>query len=324
MTTSRRTLLGASLAALAAAPRRAAAQAFPVAGRPVVIIVPYAPGGGVDTAARMIASGLEKELGGVVQVSNRPGAGSQIGATEMTRARPDGHTMLFAVLPTLITHYLDPGRNARYTRRDFQPVALHHISPVSFAVRTESPYRTLRDLVEAARARPETISVADSGLMATPHLGVLMLQAAAGVKFVSVHYSGGAPSVTAVLGGHVDVLAGGGSDVLGPMNAGTFRVLGTTGEKRDQLLPSVPTLREQGFDVQVASAGGLLAPAGTPPEVVAKLAEAVRRVMTAPGYSAQMSRLGLFPEFRGPAEYASYWENDEARMRPIMAAITQK
>ena len=320
MRTTRRLLLAAPLLAV---PGIAAAQAWPGPGRPVQIIVPYAPGGGVDTAARMIAAGLERELGGQFVVLNRPGAGSQIGATEMIRARPDGHTLLFGVLPTLITHYLDPSRNARYTRRDFQPVALHHISPVSFAVRANSAYATMRDLVTAARAQPEAISVSDSGLMATPHLGVLMLELAAGVRFNSVHFNGGAPSVTAVLGGHAEVVAGGGSDVLGPMTEGSFRVLGSTGETRDPLLPTVPTLREQGFDVVVASAGGLAAPAGTPAELVAALAQAMRRVMAEPAYDAAMRRFGLVPEWRGPEDYAAYWDRDEERMRPVMAAIAR-
>ncbi|WP_170985187.1 tripartite tricarboxylate transporter substrate binding protein [Roseomonas sp. AR75] len=317
--TTRRVLLAAPLLAV---PRLAAAQSWP-AGRAITIIVPYAPGGGVDTAARMIAAGLERELSTGVQVLNRPGAGSQIGITEFLRSRPDGLTLAFAVLPTLITHYLDPSRRAPYTRADFRTVALHHISPVSFAVRSASPWPSIGNLVEAARARPEAISVSDSGLMATPHLGVLMLQMAAGVRFNSIHFNGGAPSVTALLGGHVDVLAGGGSDVLGPLSEGSFRVLGTTGEQRDPLLPGVPTLREQGLDVVVASAGGLLAPAGTPDEAVARLAEAVRAVMAAPAYDQAMRRFGLVPDWKGPADYAAYWERDEARMRPIMAALAR-
>jgi tripartite-type tricarboxylate transporter receptor subunit TctC len=320
MSLTRRALVAAPLLAL---PRLAIAQAWPAPGRPVQIIVPYAPGGGVDTAARMIAAGLEREMGGQFQVLNRPGAGSQIGATEMTRARPDGQTLLFGVLPTLITHYLDPSRNARYTRRDFRPVALHHVSPVSFAVKTGSPHVSMRDLVAAARARPEAISIGDSGLMATPHLGVLMLEAAAGARFTAVHFAGGAPSVTAVLGGHVEVVAGGGSDVLGPMTEGAFRVLGTTGESRDPLLPAVPTLREQGFDVVVASAGGLIAPAGTPDAIVGSLAQAMRSVMAQPAYDEAMRRFGLVPEWQGPAAYAAYWDRDEERMRPVMAAIAK-
>ena len=143
------------------------------------------------------------------------------------------------------------------------------------------------------------------------------------MRFNPVHFNGGAPSVTAVLGGHVDAVAGGGSDVLAPLTQGSFRVLGTTGEQRDPLLPGVPTLREQGFDVVVASAGGVLTPAGTPPGAVATLAEAVRRVMADPAYDAAMRRFGLVPEFQGPEAYTTYWERDEARMRPIMAALAR-
>jgi tripartite-type tricarboxylate transporter receptor subunit TctC len=313
-------MLGASIAGLLAAPRGARA-AWPLPGRPVTLIVPYAPGGGVDTSARMIAAGLEREFAAPVQVLNRPGAGSQIGATELVRARPDGHTLLWAVLPTLITHYLDPARQARYTRADFQPVALHHVSPVVFAVRAASPYRSLRDLVEAARAAPEAITISTSGLMATPHIGILMLQAATGARFTAVHFTGGPPSVTALVGGHVDVVAGGSSDVVTQFAAGSFRVLGTTGEAPEPLLPGVPTFRAQGYDVVVASAGGMLAPAGTPMEIVGQIAEAMRRIMAEPAYAERMRQFGLDPIHQGPAAYAAYWARDEARMRPIMAAM---
>ncbi len=319
MWATRRAALAAPITAMAG-PTQAQAT-WPQPGRPITLIVPYAPGGGVDTSARMIAAGMEKEFPVPVQVLNRPGAGSQIGATELVRARPDGHTLLWGVLPTLATHYLDPTRGARYTAADFQPVALHHVSPVVFAVRADSRFRTLREMVEAARAAPESVSISTSGLMATPHLGILMLQQETGARFTSVHFTGGPPSVTALVGGHVDAVAGGTSDVASQFASGAFRVLGTTGDGPEPLLPGVATLRAQGFDVVVASAGGMLAPAGTPMPVVEQLSEAMRRIMAQPGYAERLRQFGLEPAHQGPAAYAAYWARDEARMRPIMAAV---
>jgi tripartite-type tricarboxylate transporter receptor subunit TctC len=171
---------------------------FP-AGKPITIIVPYAAGGTTDVGARLLAELLEKELSTPVQVVNKPGSASQVGLTELVNAKPDGYTLSYGVLPTIITHYLDPERRAPYTRENFQPVALHHLVPAMLAVRTDSPYKTLNDLIEAAKANPGQIKVSDSGLMANPHLSVLLLERAAGVRFASVHFDGGAPSVTALL-----------------------------------------------------------------------------------------------------------------------------
>src|SRR5690349_24290899 len=129
----------------------AGAQAFPVKGRTITLIVPYAPGGVTDTGARLMAAGLEKELATSVVVLNKAGAASQIGLTELVRAKPDGYTLSYVVLPTVTTHYLVPGRDVPYTRTSFQPVAMHHFVPQTISVRTDSPYKTLADLVEAAR-----------------------------------------------------------------------------------------------------------------------------------------------------------------------------
>src|SRR5271170_3131938 len=132
-----------------------AAQAadFPEHGRPITIIVPYAPGGATDTGARLMAAALEPLLNTSVQVVNRAGAASQVGLTQLVRSKPDGYTLSYVVVPTVVTHYLDPARQAIYTRESFQPIARHTTSPAMLAVQSDSPYRTLKDLVEAARAR---------------------------------------------------------------------------------------------------------------------------------------------------------------------------
>ena len=214
------------------------------------------------------AAALERDLGTPVQVLNRAGAASQIGLGELVRARPDGYTLSYAVLPTVVTHYLEAPRMPPYTRESFAPVGNHHLSPQTLSVRAESPHRSLRDLVEAARARPESISVSTSGQLAVPHSQVLMLESVANVRFISVHYTGGAPSVTALLAGHVEVLAGGTADALPHYRSGAFRVLSIATAARDASMPDVPTMREQGFDVIAVSATGIVAPAGTPGEAV--------------------------------------------------------
>ena len=137
----------------------ACAQGYPRAGRPITLMVPYAPGGATDTGARLMAAGMEPILKTSVQVVNRPGAGSEVGLTQLVRARPDGYTLSYLVVPTVVTHYLDPARQAIYTRASFQPIGRHFLSPAMLAVRSDSSYRTLKDLIDAARATPGAITV---------------------------------------------------------------------------------------------------------------------------------------------------------------------
>jgi tripartite-type tricarboxylate transporter receptor subunit TctC len=310
--------------ALAAVTSETSAQDFPAKGKPITLVVPYAAGGVTDVTARLMATGLEKELGATVQVANKPGAASQLALTELTRAAPDGYTLSYAVLPTVTTHYLDPTRAAVYTRANFQPIAMHHLTWMMLAVKTESPYKTLKELVEAARAKPEGIRISDSGLMAVPHTQVVMLELVTGVRFASVHFTGGAPSVTALLGGHVEALAGSTADSLAHKKTGQFRVLGVAAEQPDPSMPDVPTMKSLGYDVVAASAAGILAPAGTPKPVVDKLTRAMKAVIESPEHQAKMKELGIGTFYRDPEGYTKYWIDTETRMRPLMEKVSQQ
>lgn len=299
----------------------ATAEDFPVSGQPINIIVPYPAGGGTDTSARMMAAGLQQELHTTVQVINRPGAASQVGMTELVRSRADGMTLGYAVLPAVVTNYLDPQRKAIYTRTSFQPIATHYIATMTLSVRTDSPFKTLSDLVDAARAAPGKITVADSGLLGTPHLTTLLLGQAGHVQFAAVHFAGGPPSVTAVLGGQVQVLAGGISDALPYLRAGQFRVLGIAAEAPDPLMPGVATMRSQGFDVISAAIGGIVAPAGVPPGTVAILDAAIRKVVADPEQAQKLAAFGSQPYYHDPAAYTAIWEQNEARVGPLLRQL---
>jgi tripartite-type tricarboxylate transporter receptor subunit TctC len=309
--------------ALMAVTSGARAQEFPVKGKPITLIVPYAAGGVTDVTARLMAAGMEKELGTTVQVANKPGAASQLALTELSRATPDGYTLSYAVLPTVTTHYLDPSRAAVYTRASFQPIGMHHLTWMMLAVQAEGPFKTLKDLVEAARAKPESIRISDSGLMAVPHTQVVMLELVTGVRFASVHFNGGAPSVTALLGNHVEVLAGSTADSLAHKKSGQFRVLGVAAEQPDPSMPDVPTMRSLGFDVVAASAAGILAPAGTPKPVVDKLTRTMKAVIDGADHQAKMKELGIGTYYRDPEGYTKYWIETESRMRPLMQKLNQ-
>jgi len=274
---------------------------FPAHGRPITIMVGYAPGGATDTAARLMAAALEPLLHTNVEVVNRPGAASQVDLTQLVRSKPDGYTLSYVVIPTVVTHYLDPTRNAIYTRANFQPIGQHYTTPAVIAVRSDGPYHTLKDLVEAARAHPDTITVSDSGLLSVPNFATLTLGLAAGVRFRPVHFDGGAPSVTALLGSHVDALAGGTVDALPNKKTGEFRVLGVASDQPDWSMPDVPTMRSQGYDVIAISITGIVAPAHTPPEVVSVLTKAMQTVNASPEHQANQRSLAFTAAFLEPA-----------------------
>ena len=307
-------------AAPAAQPTTAAAPkvTFPEKGKTITIIVPYAAGGTTDSGARFLAAGLEKELGTPVQVVNKPGASAQVGITEMFQSKPDGYTLSEGVLPTIINHYVDTSRNAPYKGlQDFTLVAHHFLTPQVFAVMANSKWKTLKDLVDDAKANPDKIRVSDSGLLANPHLTTLMLSKAAGVKFASVHFDGGAPSVTALLGGHVEVLAGGTSDALSNWKAGTFRVLGVADSQESQFFPGVPTFKAQGYDVISVSSTGIQAPKGTPKEVVNILTTAIKKILATDEHKQKLLGLGAEVKYMDPEQYAAFWKDTEARTAPF-------
>ncbi len=308
------------LSAVTATPAAVAAD-YPEHGRPITMIVGYAPGGATDTAARLMAAAMEPLLHTSVQVVNRPGAGSQVGLTQLVRAKPDGYTLSYVVIPTVVTHYLDPTRGAIYTRASFQPIGQHYVTPAVLAVRSDGPYHTLKDLVEAARARPDAITVSDSGLMGVPNFATLMLGLAAGVHFRSVHFDGGAPSVTALLGSHVDALAGGAVDALPYKKTGEFRVLGVATDQPDWSMPDAPTMRSQGYDVIAISITGIVAPAGTPSDVVSVLTKAMQTVIVSPDHQSKLRSMALTPAYLDPAGFTKVWIDAENRVKPVLASL---
>jgi tripartite-type tricarboxylate transporter receptor subunit TctC len=230
-------------------------------------------------------------------------------------------TLAYAILPTVVTHYRDPKRQAPYTRASFQPVVTHYISTMTLSVRGDSPYRSLREFVEAARAAPGRLTVSDSGLLGTPHTTTLLLQGVTGAKFTAVHFTGGQPSVMALLGGHVDALAGGVSDALPHWRSGQFRVLGIAAEVPDPAMPEVPTMRAQGFDVISASIGMLVAPAGTPRAIVDTLAQTARRVVADGDHVGKLTDFGSAVYFHGPDEAAAIWQATEQRLTPLLEQL---
>lgn len=311
----------AALAALALVMPPAAAQQFPAPGRTITTIVPVPAGGGTDQFARAIAPVLAKELGTTVQVVNKPGASMQTGTHEVVNSKPDGYTLLWIVLPTAAA-YLDPARQSTYTRASLQPIGSAFEVAPAIAVLPNSPFKTLKDLVEAAKANPGKVKAGTAGLLSTSHLASVGFQRAVGVKFATVNFTGGAQMLTALLGGHIDVAFNSIGEVLPQAKAGQVRVLGVMAEGKH--MSGMPTFKEQGYETDILAVDvGLAGPAGMPPEVVARIADALKKAVEDEGIKKMMTDQASTLRFLGPDQYKTHWDGIETKFKPLIDLAKQ-
>ncbi|WP_207539314.1 tripartite tricarboxylate transporter substrate binding protein [Sabulicella rubraurantiaca] len=293
----RRSIL-ATAPALLAAP--ALAQSWNP-DRPITMIVAFAPGGGTDVAARTVARFMERDLGQSILVLNRAGAGGEVGWSELARARPDGHTIGFINTPNLVTIPIE--RQARYRLEDFAPVANVVDDPGGFWVLPDSPWRNLADLAAAARAASGTISYGTTGVGSDDHLATLAFERLTGVKLLHVPFNGASQVRNAILGRTIQLAAMNMGEGVGDFRNGLLRPLGQMAEARWANTSDVPTFREQGFDVVDGSLRGLAAPAGTPPAVLERLANAVRKAMDDPDFKQAATQQQLPLRFLDPDQH---------------------
>lgn len=311
---------GAAPAAPTAAPTAAPAAkvTYPEKGKTITLIVPWPAGGSSDASARVLVSELEKELGVPVQVLNKAGAGSQVGVTEIAKSRPDGYTLGYVDMPTTVTIYLDAERQAAYGRKDLVPIALHALSPGTFAVEANSPYKTMKDIVDAAKAAPEKVKVGDPGILTLGHLTTLMVQKEANVKFANVHFEGGAPGMTALLGGHIDAISLIAADTAPRAKEGKARVLGVADTQESRFLPGVKTMADQGYKVFTQTRTGMVAPGGTPKEIVDVLAAAMKKICGSDAHITKMTDMLREVRYMDPQQYDAYWTELERQLPPLI------
>ncbi len=295
----RRSALGLA-AGLLAAPR-AARAAWP--DRSLTMIVAFAPGGGTDAAARTIARFMEQDLGQSVVVMNRPGAGGEIGFAELARARPDGYTIGFINTPHIVTLPIE--RRTRFKLDDFALIANIVDDPGAFFVLADSPFRDLAGLIAAAKARPETISYGTTGIGSDDHLAALAFERLADVKLLHVPYAGSAQVKQALLGRQIAIGSMNMAEGMNETRQGLIRPLGQMAARRWEAAAEIPTFRELGFDVIEGSMRGMAAPAGLPPEVLARLALSVQRVVENAEFRAAAAQQLLPLRFLAPAAYSA-------------------
>jgi len=297
---------------------------FPEKGKAITFIVNQPPGGPSDLASRVLAAVMEKDLGVPVTIVNKPGATGQVGTTELFRSKPDGYTIGTTNLPSAINNYLEPDRKAVFGRKDLQQVANQVVDPETLMVKADSPIKSVKDLVEAAKAKPEGLRLGTSGLLGNNHLAALLFQRAAGVRLRFVHFDGGAPAMNALLGGHLDAADLTAGTPTAHFRSGALRYLAIMEKEPQPLFPGVPTLDSQGYKVYFASSRGISVRAGTPPEVVEVLASAVKRAMENELVKKRMDELGLVQRFMGPAEYTKYWDDIEAQTKPLLEELLKE
>jgi tripartite-type tricarboxylate transporter receptor subunit TctC len=297
---------------------------FPQKGKTIQMLLGFAAGGSTDVGARILTSGLEKELGTSAVVVNKPGASSQIAYTALTQAKPDGYTIGNTNFPSVIVSYLDPTRKATYTRKDFDLLALHVIDPGLFAVKADSPYKTLKEVIEAAKANPRKIRVSTTGIQSDETFGILQLQKMTGAQFALVHFAqGNAASMTAFLGGKIELYCGNVGDILPQVKSGEVRLLGIMDSEQSPFYPGVKTFEEQGYRLYNSSSRGFAVPAGTPKDVVNVLSSAIKRVVATEDHKKRMAEMGLTIRYLDPAQYAKYWIENESMIKELLP-LTQE
>jgi tripartite-type tricarboxylate transporter receptor subunit TctC len=300
-----------ALVVAAAAITPAAAQDYPV--RPIHLIVPAAPGGPTDLPARLVAQILP-DLGQPGVVENRPGGGGVIAARSVATATADGYTLLvgntsvLAVIPSVSASAgYDPAKN-------FAPVVKLSESYQILVVPAASPFRSVADLVAFARQHPGKLNVAHTGEGGLPHLTVKLFEARAGIDLVGVPYKSGGESVTAVLGGQVDMTLEGITILLPLIRDGKLRALAVTSRERTPLAPDLPTMIEAGVpDYEVTTFNGVVAPAGTPAAIVAKLNAAITAGMQTPDMQNRLQKLGAISRPKTPASFAAFIAAEHAK-----------
>ena len=275
--------------------------------KPIEMIVAFAAGGGTDVAARSIASFMEKHLGNNARIAvvNRPGAGGEIGWTAVAQAKPDGYTIGFMNAPAINALVVEG--KAKFKMSDFQPIANLVYDPGVLVVNRDSPYKSLKDVVDAAKATPGAVVVGTSGASgSSEHIALLNFMRLAEVKVTPAFFGGTAPVRQAVLGNHVPAATMNLSEALQPAREGQIRILGIMSAERSEYFKDAPTFREQGFDVVAGATRGIAAPAGIPADILARLEKAVDLAMKDPVYLEAAQKAEIPLNYLPAAEYKAF------------------
>jgi tripartite-type tricarboxylate transporter receptor subunit TctC len=297
-----------------------AAQAENYPSKPVRILVPYAAGGAVDVLARTLGQALGKTWGQQPVIDNRPGAGGIIASEVLARSAPDGYTLILVASGHPLNQFIYP--SVPYdTFKDFTAISEVASSPLAVVVAKDSPYKTLGDLLAAAKKDPDKLSYGMSGNGTSAHLAGELLKYMAGVKIVSIPYRGGAPALTAVIAGEIPMSFNPLAEAIGQLDGGTVRALAVTSAQRSKALPNVPTIAESGvpgYDVSVW--WGFLGPAKMPPEIVTKLEADLKAALQDPTVLSTLNKIGATLVGSSSKEFDATMHAEAVKWEPVLKA----
>ena len=284
----------------------------------VQIIIPWAAGGATDLIFRALAATTGKYLGKAVVVVNRPGGAGAVGYTEGMQAKPDGYILTAAVTPlTIVPHQV----KTAFTYKNFEPVLNVVDDPSMFLVRSDAPWKSLKEFLDYAKKNPGMITVGNSGAGGGVHLVALAFERAAGVKFNHIPFSGGGPSVTAILGGHVNAVSVSPPEGISQVQAGKLKIIALFAEKRFDLFPDVPTVKEQGINFVMGMWRGLAAPKGTPTDVIKKLHDALKQGMDDPVLKKNAKDMAVNLHYLGPEAFGKLMASEHELFGKLVKEI---
>lgn len=281
--------------------------------KPISLVVPWPAGAGTDVVQRAAARLVENEIGRNIVVHNKPGAAGVIGAREVENAPPDGYVLGGIASTVLLTQYTVPNPT---DWKKYEPVATLTYDPAGIAVRVDSPFKTLRDLVEYAKASPGKLKVGNSGMGGFHHVFAVMLEQATGVKLEHIPFKGGSEIVVATLGGQIEAASADTSALYSQVQSGKLRLLGLASSKRHPIFPDVPTYIEQGIQVDIGVRRLIVAPKGTPDPVISKLEKAYLKAGNDPEFTKLKG--GWVIDLKNARETAKAMESDDRQLRIIV------
>lgn len=312
----RRTVSGALAAIALSAAAAVHAQAWPT--KPIRVIVPYTPGGFTDITARLITQKLQERLGQPVVIENKPGANSIIGVEALAKSPPDGYTFAVVIAAYAANTTLYP-KLPYDPKKDLVAVSLIGISPLVAAVNNDTPFKTANDLIDYARRNPGKVSYGSSGNGSAVNLTTELLKSMTKTHMVHIPYRGAAPALTDLMGGHIQLFMDAAVGLINPGKAGKVRLIGVASEKRLAALPDVPTFIEQGIAGFTGSTwAGMLAPAGTPPAIVNRVAEEVAAIVKLPDVRQKFDEMGTIPVGSTPAEFEAFLTAETAKWGKVI------
>src|SRR5690349_19035533 len=312
----------AGVAGAALTTRFASAQdAYP--SRPVTFINPFPPGGAADVVARPLAAVLEGSLKQPVVIETKAGAAGAVGAQFAANAKPDGYTLLVHIVSISGFAEVDKlfGRQPKFTRADFIPIARLTSGPMVLLVNDQTPYKTVKELVDDAKKNPDKLIFSSSGLYGALHLPTALFMKATGIQMKHLPTNGGGPALTAILGNNSQVLVSSIAAASGQIKAGKLRALACFSPKRAASLPDVPTLKELGYDVEFSLWVGVFAPKATPAPVLKTLGNAIKQAANSDQFKTAINNIGDEVAYLDQAGFAKFWDEDAKRVEAAVQAI---